>query len=190
MLSLADEQIPIRELMRLSGKSEAEVYEACFDLENKLLLETGRQSWDGFTQQSKKLLGLEIPDARFREIYDSWHYGPNTALFGLIDRLSISYRIGVCSNTGPTHWALQRDRPPYFNQFGPVILSYEAGVMKPHRGIYDALADRAGVPHERILFTDDSIPNVEGARAAGLHSVHFTDAAQFERDLTSFGIKT
>jgi putative hydrolase of the HAD superfamily len=42
--------------------------------------------------------------------------------------------------------------------------------VKPDREVFDRVAARLDAPHERILFLDDNLVNVEGARAAGLRS--------------------
>ena len=44
-------------------------------------------------------------------------------------------------------------------------------MLKPGREIFDEVVRRIGVRPEEILFIDDSIANVEGARAAGLNAV-------------------
>ena len=44
-------------------------------------------------------------------------------------------------------------------------------MLKPGREIYDEVVRCTGFLPEEILFVDDSIANVEGARAAGLNAV-------------------
>ena len=46
-------------------------------------------------------------------------------------------------------------------------------MLKPGREIYDETVRRIGVRPEEILFIDDSIVNVVGAKAAGLNAVLF-----------------
>lgn len=59
-----------------------------------------------------------------------------------------------------------------------VVSSAEVGVAKPDPQIYLAAADQAGVPVERCLFVDDSLSNVEAARALGMSGLHFRSAQQ------------
>ena len=117
VLALYDERIPSRELMQLSGKSESQVFNACFSTEKKRPLETGVQSWPDFVNESNSILELDLADSEFKKIFDSSHYSPNRDIFDLVEQLSTRYRLGVCSNTGPTHWELQRDRLPFFDVF-------------------------------------------------------------------------
>ncbi len=100
------------------------------------------------------------------------------------------YRLGLLSNTCAAHYAFFADGRFRMipDAFDAVVLSYEEGVMKPDRRIYDVAAEKAGVPHEQIFFADDLSCNVEGARAAGLDAVLYTDTPTLLRDLLRRGI--
>jgi beta-phosphoglucomutase len=53
-----------------------------------------------------------------------------------------------------------------------VIVSSEVGLAKPDRRIFDLAADRAGRPHQRLLYVGDHLgDDIEGARGAGLDAV-------------------
>jgi 2-haloacid dehalogenase len=69
-----------------------------------------------------------------------------------------------------------------------VTVSGEIGLVKPDRRIYEHHARRFDLTPERTLFIDDSVANVEGAKAAGWQAVHFTDAGQLAVDLARFGL--
>jgi glucose-1-phosphatase len=56
--------------------------------------------------------------------------------------------------------------------FRKVFISSDLGVRKPERRSFERIAREIGVPMEGILFFDDTLENVEGARAAGLQAVH------------------
>ena len=57
------------------------------------------------------------------------------------------------------------------------MLSAELGAVKPTREAFDRAAERCGVRPGQLLLVDDSIGNVEGARAAGWEAIPFEDAA-------------
>jgi putative hydrolase of the HAD superfamily len=48
------------------------------------------------------------------------------------------------------------------------------GLRKPEPAAFRHIEREIGVPAHRILFFDDSLQNVEGARACGLQAVHVT----------------
>lgn len=187
VLSLVDESVGARELARLSGRREQAVFAAVFAPGMKAPLETGRQTFDDFAAGCGERLGVTIPAARFRAIYESV-LTPNLAIFPLVERLMAHYRVGLCSNTSAVHWELERRRLPFAGRLGPVIVSYEAGVMKPDAAIFDAVVSAAGVTARRVLFVDDRPENVDGAKRAGLQAVQFTGVARLERDLKDLGV--
>ena len=187
VLSLVDESLGARELARLIGRPEQEVFAAVFAPGRKVLMETGRQTFDDFAAGCGERLGVTIPAGRFRAIYESV-LTPNLAIFQLVERLLARGRVGLCSNTSAAHWELERRRLPFASRLDPVILSYEVGVMKPEAGIFHALASKAGVSPHRVLFVDDRPENVEGAKRAGLEAVQFTGVAHLEPDLNELGV--
>jgi putative hydrolase of the HAD superfamily len=56
--------------------------------------------------------------------------------------------------------------------FDRIFVSSEIGRRKPSRESFEHIATEIGVPPASILFFDDTLENVEGARASGLQAVH------------------
>ena len=99
-------------------------------------------------------------------------------------------RMGILSNTSHAHWDFLTSRYTILqNFFATTSLSFEIGVMKPDREIYDRSADLAQVAPEKIFFTDDRQENVDGAIAAGWQSVLFKSPRQLTEDLRERGVK-
>ena len=73
-------------------------------------------------------------------------------------------------------------------RFARQVLSYEAGVMKPHAGIYAVATAAAGVPCDRIFFCDDLPQHVAAARAAGWDAELFTSASALIDQLAARGL--
>jgi 2-haloacid dehalogenase len=78
---------------------------------------------------------------------------------------------------------------PFLNLPRGVTVSGEVGLIKPDVAIYERHAVDFGLSPEHSIFIDDSMPNVEGARAAGWQAVHFTGAEKLKADLGAFGVK-
>ena len=70
------------------------------------------------------------------------------------------------------------------------LISSEEHLVKPDVAIYNRLCEKFGLVKEECLFTDDKQINIDGAKAAGMPAVLFTDVRQFEEDLNRFGICT
>ncbi len=111
-----------------------------------------------------------------REIYAQWAVNHHFEMYddaapvlrGLQER---GLKVGVISNS---HRSLDAFRE-HFSLKGLIhvsVSSAEHGYMKPHRSIFDAALERAGVPASASLMVGDSLKHdVEGALAAGMHAV-------------------
>ncbi len=94
-------------------------------------------------------------------------------------------RLAVLTNNG----ALLRESldalcPDVCAVFGDgIVASCELGARKPDARVYHRLLARHGVEPAEAAFIDDSAANVAGARAAGLHAVHFQSLDQVRQAL-------
>ena len=61
---------------------------------------------------------------------------------------------------------------PIFDSFDYHFLSYQLGLVKPDRALFDRVAELLPVGPERVLFLDDNLINVEGATDAGFTARH------------------
>ncbi|UFU04548.1 HAD-IA family hydrolase [Ruania suaedae] len=68
-----------------------------------------------------------------------------------------------------------------------VVVSGEVGVAKPDPAIYRLLLDRFDLEASETAFVDDSPPNVEAAREAGIHAEVFAGADAWRRTLREWG---
>lgn len=57
--------------------------------------------------------------------------------------------------------------------FTHIVSSYDVGVAKPDRRIYEIAAERAAVPADRCFYIDDRSENVEAAMALGMTGVPY-----------------
>ncbi|MEY2448309.1 MAG: putative hydrolase of the superfamily [Acidimicrobiaceae bacterium] len=73
-------------------------------------------------------------------------------------------------------------------EFDVVFNSARLGIAKPDIDAFATVAKLLGVPVERCLFVDDTVPNVEGARAAGMQAEPFTDVGALRTLLERAGL--
>ena len=83
-------------------------------------------------------------------------------------------------------WALRSFE--FLQWFEGIVVSGHEHTRKPFPEFYKILFDRHGIDPRRALFIDDNIKNIEGARAVGLHTIHFQDPAHLEKFLLSKGL--
>ena len=73
-------------------------------------------------------------------------------------------------------------------EFDVVFNSARLGVAKPDTEAFRTVAKLLGVPTERCLFIDDTRPNVDGAREAGMQAEAFVDVADLRQLLDEEGL--
>lgn len=66
-----------------------------------------------------------------------------------------------------------REKLPFLGDFDVIVDATYTGILKPDPRAYEACLDELGLPPEACVFVDDQRRNIEGARTAGLRTVHF-----------------
>ena len=70
------------------------------------------------------------------------------------------------------------------------LISCALGVRKPDALAYERALDRYGARASDTFFADDSLENVLGARAVGIHAHHFTTVEGLDAAMTAFTERT
>ncbi|WP_425953872.1 HAD-IA family hydrolase [Xylanimonas sp. McL0601] len=110
------------------------------------------------------------------QVYDAmWHrIDPVAESFALVEALrSNGYGVHLGTNQDYDRGAHMATVLGYDALFDTSSYSYALGVAKPDPAFFTAAARRIGAAPAAILFVDDTLANVEGARAAGLAAVHW-----------------
>ncbi|MGZ5061038.1 MAG: HAD family hydrolase [Usitatibacter sp.] len=129
-------------------------------------------------------LSIDITDAQWAEGWESIFVDPIAPTVDAIARVKDRIPAYAFSNSNAAHYAVwSRQFADALAHFRKVYVSSELGMRKPERAAFDTIARDIGVPAPRILFFDDTIENVEGARAAGLQAVHVRGPQDVERAL-------
>ncbi len=87
------------------------------------------------------------------------------------------------SNMPAGTFAYLRELHAFWKAFTGIVISGEIKMAKPEREIFEYLLRRYGLSAAETVFVDDHAPNIEAARALGLHTVWFRDAAQCSLEL-------
>jgi 2-haloacid dehalogenase len=75
-----------------------------------------------------------------------------------------------------------------FDRFRDIVVSGDEKLTKPDAAIYHLALARFGLQPHDAVFIDDNLANVAGARAVGIHAIHFTDAASLRDQLIAVGL--
>jgi epoxide hydrolase-like predicted phosphatase len=142
-------------------------------------LETGRVTPEGFLQAMHQHMPAHVTD---QQIIDAW----NAMLLDfpvqrlqLLQQLQLHYNTFLLSNTNAIHLEkfnriLQESRgiPSLDAFFNKAYYSHQMGYRKPEKEAYQLILDNHGLDPAETVFIDDTLPNIEGARAVGLQTIH------------------
>jgi putative hydrolase of the HAD superfamily len=73
----------------------------------------------------------------------------------------------------------------WLNKFTFATFSVDVRLIKPDPAIYEHTLRGLGVPAQEALFLDDRLPNVQAARALGIHAIQFHSLSQLVQDLAA-----
>ena len=114
---------------------------------------------------------------------------PNEAMIGWAARLQrAGIKTGILSNLGDEMETGVRARFAWLTEFAHHTFSHHLGIAKPDQAIYRHAAEGLGVEPAKILFVDDRIENIEGARGVGMVAVQYEGHEAFERVMEEQGL--
>ncbi|TWI91642.1 putative hydrolase of the HAD superfamily [Chitinophaga japonensis] len=142
-------------------------------------LETGRVEPAGFLQAMRQHVGPAVTN---EQIIDAW----NAMLLDfplqrlqLLQQLQQHYDTFLLSNTNAIHLEKfnrmlleSRGLPSLDTLFNKAYYSHLIGYRKPEKEAYQVILDEHRLNPAATLFIDDTLPNIEGAQAVGLQTIH------------------
>lgn len=152
--------------------------------------EAGAMTNQQFSDAVCQLIGMELTLDQFALAWGDIFW-LNESLAALLVKLKRQgYAMALGSNTNEIHARVFLPQfAETFRLFDALVLSYEVGHIKPSAAFYHACAARLNRPESECIFIDDLAENIEGARAAGLQGVLYTDTPRLIADLGQLGIQ-
>lgn len=151
--------------------------------------ERGEISDDAFFTHLRETLDIDLTPAQFLDGWNAIFVGEMPGIAELLPRAARRWPLYAFSNTNPAHVAHFSVRhAELLGHFRDVYLSSSIGMRKPDAESFDHVVAEIGVPAGRILFFDDLIDNIAGARARGLQAVHVTSPHTVADTLKALGI--
>lgn len=141
--------------------------------------EKGRISAEEFRNAVRNHFQEDWSDPLIDELWNSLLKHIPKERIDLIKALSKDFGLAVLSNTNSIHvdkldQILLEDtgEASLGILFDRVFFSHEMGMSKPDEEIYKSVIKELGVQPERILFFDDLLENLNGAKKVGLKTFH------------------
>jgi putative hydrolase of the HAD superfamily len=139
-------------------------------------------STDEFLKIMMEWLEYKVTLEEFYDIY-SKIFSLNIDTVNLLPELKKRYKLVLLSNTNYIHQKYGYEHYEFLKHFDKLILSHEAGAVKPEEKIYKAVENFTASAPQEHLFIDDVEEYVEGAKKMGWDAVQFSGYQKLIKDL-------
>lgn len=152
--------------------------------------EAGKLSAESLSQWCISQLGSPMTMESFTHCVNAVLGKPIDETHALISQLRAAgnVRLACLSNTNVLHWPELFRTVPAMQLFEVTMASQILGCCKPDREIYDRALGELNATASECVLIDDRLDNVEGARAAGWHAIHYTGDTALRRELQELGV--
>lgn len=144
--------------------------------------EKGLISEDEFIFTMLKSIDFIIDADTFRQIYSDI-FTVNDDVANLLPILKRNYKLVLLSNTNSIHKKYGYEWMEFFKYFDKLILSHEAGAVKPEDAIYKCVEDFTGDKPDEHIFIDDIPDYVHAALNRGWDGIVFKNYFQLKEEL-------
>lgn len=132
-------------------------------------------------------------ESQIRDYYGRWSdmlKAPIPATVEIFRKLKDSgkYKIYALTNWHAGLFDIALTRYGFLHWFDGRVVSGEEMTRKPFADFYHRLLTRYNVKPEDAIFIDDNLRNVKAAEELGIRSIHFTGAADLEKQLKEMDI--
>lgn len=105
----------------------------------------------------------------------------NQLVVGLINELHKHYKTGLLTNASGEFIDSLIDKNHLRQVFDAIVVSSDLGITKPDPRIYKEMLARLEVDPAEVIYIDDLILHVEGAKKLGIHAIRYEDFVSCKR---------
>lgn len=135
--------------------------------------ERGERDACGYFAALRDRLGIAISDEDFLTGWNAMLGDEKPDVRTLLDRAARAYPLYLFSNTNAAHHAVwSRTLGSLLQRFQKQFVSSEIRLRKPEPQAFLHVAEAMATAPENVLFFDDVLENIHGARAVGMQAVH------------------
>jgi len=134
-------------------------------------------------------LGLDKAGViRFREEFFGGDHLDMTLADFIRTLHTAGYQTAIISNAMDDLNYVVTNLYPMADAFDLIVGSAYEGIMKPDAAIFERTLERLGRQPGETIFVDDFAHNIEGARAVGMHGVHFNPGTDIKAEFAVYGV--
>ena len=180
-----DSKRVIDQFQKHSDKSAEEIIRLISKSQDLINYEVGKMTDAEFCQVVNELLSIELSQASFEAIWNSFLGIIKLDKLYLMLDLKEKFNVLILSNTNAIH---QRAFDRHIGGLIPsktmadmvhtAYYSHELGLRKPDPHIYQKVIDLQNLNPAKTLFFDDRIENITAAQARGIQAIQVTYSDQ------------
>ena len=150
--------------------------------------ERGEITASEYFEHLRSTLSLNGDHNRIAEGWNSIYIGEISETVALVQSARKNLPCNAFTNTNATHQAAWLAQFPMITgSFDRIFASHEIGRRKPEKQAFEHIGQALCVPLGSIMFFDDSLENINGAKLAGLQAVHVRSPADVRKTLNDIG---
>ena len=122
----------------------------------------------------------------FEDLFKN-NFHKNDDMVNLLHKLKANYKLGLLTDTGPIPYKLfmVKELLPLFDA---ITLSFNIGVKKPNKIMYEDIVKKMKELPSEMLFVDDKEKNISAAKELGMQGYLFDNYDGFAKYLVDQGI--
>ena len=157
---------------QISSFSEKEVINMLIRSDHYSQYEKGFIDCHTFYERIKRELDGKFSFGFFKNVWQHI-FAPIQPMIDLLPRFKLKYQLVLLSNTNALHMQYIEKQFPFFHHFDHIFYSFEIGLIKPDKAIYQYTLDQIQSDPGECVFIDDTDDNVRSAGELGIRSYRF-----------------
>ncbi len=138
-----------------------------------------------FWEEAVKYLGLNVsPDVLINLLPQK--YEINDEVLEYIQKLKQKgIKTCICSNNFITRVQKLEKRFHFLQNFDCAVFSYQVGVLKPNKEIFESLLKELNIQPSELIYSDDTEDKLSAAKELGIQTHLYVDFAEFKKFVDS-----
>lgn len=146
-----------------------------------IALETGKITPNEFFESLRKTTGINADNQTITDAWNAMLLNFPPERIEWLNKINKQYPVYLFSNTNIIHYncfmqLFQRDvgMQNFNEQFLKAYYSHEMGMRKPDADGFEYILQQNNLKPEETLFIDDTVANINTAKALGFQTIHLT----------------
>ena len=180
-----------REFRKFNVNNFDELYSRAKQISLFDRLEEGKITPDNFRKELRNLINLSLTDMQIDNAWNSMLLDFPENRIRFLESIKSKYRIFLLSNTNKIHFDVYNENfekhygYSFSTLFEKMYLSFEVGLRKPDKKIFQYLLGDSNIKPNETLFIDDTSEHIEAAKTLGFNTYLLKDKEEIDEILSA-----